>query len=94
MKQREEEEMPQTHKTCKKFGFSDGKTRPCLLAVDHAGSHVFELANDDEYLPITITLSPQAHRWIDKLLATGLFGLTREEVVERFVCERLREYIK
>jgi hypothetical protein len=50
--------------------------------------------SETEYRPIEIELSPQAHDLIDKLFATGLFGLSREEVVQRFVEERLREELK
>lgn len=48
------------------------------------------LAREQE---LRIVLSSQANGHLDKLLATGLFGRTREEVVERFVYDRLRDYI-
>lgn len=42
---------------------------------------------------VAIELSPQALALIDQLLATGLHGLTRSEVCERFILEKLREQV-
>ncbi len=40
---------------------------------------------------ITITVAPQVSAHIDTLLATGLFGLNRAQLVERLMCDRLIE---
>lgn len=47
----------------------------------------------DEYENVTVSLSPQAIALVDQLLATGLFGLSRSEVVERLFLDRLRSYM-
>jgi Arc/MetJ-type ribon-helix-helix transcriptional regulator len=40
-------------------------------------------------LRIQVTLTPQMDTAIDALLATGLFGWTRSDLVHRLVCDRL-----
>lgn len=43
---------------------------------------------------VTIELSPQAVEMIDKLLATGLYGVSRAELCERFVLDKLRGFLE
>jgi hypothetical protein len=40
---------------------------------------------------ITVELSPEAVKIIDKLLAQGIFGKTPEEICERFIDAKLIE---
>lgn len=40
---------------------------------------------------IRLDLHPVVSRYVDALLAVGLFGVSREDVVERLLCEKLRE---
>lgn len=40
---------------------------------------------------LDITIAPKASKAIDRLLASGLYGLSRAEVAQRFVYAGLRE---
>ncbi len=40
---------------------------------------------------LSLTISPRARADLDRLLATGLFGLSRAEVAQRFVYAGLQE---
>jgi hypothetical protein len=40
---------------------------------------------------VRLDLHPVVSGYINALLAVGLFGVSREDVVERLLCEKLRE---
>ncbi len=41
-----------------------------------------------------MTISKQAHAHLEQLVATGLFGATVEDVMERLICEQLHQLLK
>ena len=41
--------------------------------------------------PLTLDLSAPVHARLDRLLRTGLYGRSMEDVAERLLCERIRE---
>lgn len=43
---------------------------------------------------VTIGIDPPVKELLDELLATGLFGRSREDIVERLLCERLRDILR
>jgi hypothetical protein len=47
-----------------------------------------------EKLKIIVTVSPQAYCLLHRLLHYGIYGLTIEDVIERIVDEKLREFVK
>jgi len=43
---------------------------------------------------LTITLSPVADAWLDKLYATGLYGRSKAGVAQEFIYHALREHMR
>ena len=41
-----------------------------------------------------MTISKQAHAYLEQLRSTGLFGTTVDEVMERLICEQIRVLLK
>lgn len=46
--------------------------------------------NPRHYRTVTISTSPQIVAALERLRDTGLFGLSRAKVAERFVCDGVR----
>jgi len=44
-------------------------------------------------VPITVPTTPQMRAALDRLVVSGLFGRTREEVAERLICDRLFDLV-
>jgi hypothetical protein len=42
---------------------------------------------------LRVTISPQAARALDQLLATGLYGVDRQEAAQRLIYDRLQRFL-
>lgn len=61
--------------------------------MDRAGDYIQRTAALVAGTAVAIDLSPQAAGLLDQVVASGLWGATRGEVVERMLCEKLRESV-
>jgi hypothetical protein len=51
-------------------------------------------AAEDTSRKISIVISIQADEILRQLVFAGLYGMTREEVAERLLMERIREFVQ
>ena len=75
-----------------KMRASAKRLRPAEILRQHAKPRPVELLR--VHAVQMIELPSQAMTIVDRLLDTGLFGASRQEVLERLLLDKLREYIE
>lgn len=62
-------------------------------ALVRALGEMYEALPEQFKSPITVEVTRQAGELLDQLLATGFYGFDIEDVVERIIYKKLREFV-